>query len=47
VRARQGGLIKGEREIAELVAQWMSNKAIAAGLVIGRRTVGQHDAQRS
>jgi DNA-binding NarL/FixJ family response regulator len=29
-------------EIAELVAQGMSNKAMAAGLVIGRRTVETH-----
>jgi DNA-binding NarL/FixJ family response regulator len=29
-------------EIAELVAQRMSNKAMAAGLVIGRRTVETH-----
>jgi predicted ATPase/DNA-binding CsgD family transcriptional regulator len=37
-----GGLTKREREIAELITQGMSNKAIAARLVIGRRTVETH-----
>jgi DNA-binding CsgD family transcriptional regulator len=37
-----GGLTKREMEIAELVAQGMSNKAIAARLVIGGRTVETH-----
>ena len=37
-----GGLTRREWEIAELLAQGMSNKAIAARLVIGRRTVETH-----
>jgi len=37
-----GRLTKREREIAELVARGMSNKDIAAALVIGRRTVESH-----
>jgi DNA-binding CsgD family transcriptional regulator len=37
-----GGLTRREREIAELVARGMSNKDIAAALVIGRRTVESH-----
>jgi predicted ATPase/DNA-binding CsgD family transcriptional regulator len=37
-----GGLTKRELEIAELLAQGMTNKAIAGRLVIGRRTVETH-----
>jgi predicted ATPase/DNA-binding CsgD family transcriptional regulator len=37
-----GGLTRREWEIAELLADGMSNKAIAARLVIGRRTVETH-----
>jgi len=40
--AEPGGLTRREQEIAELVAQGMSNKDIAATLVIGRRTVETH-----
>jgi predicted ATPase/DNA-binding CsgD family transcriptional regulator len=40
--AEPGGLTRRELEIAELVAQGMSNKDIAATLVIGRRTVETH-----
>jgi predicted ATPase/DNA-binding CsgD family transcriptional regulator len=37
-----GGLTKREQEIAELVARGLTNKAIAAQLVIGKRTVETH-----
>jgi predicted ATPase/DNA-binding CsgD family transcriptional regulator len=37
-----GGLTKREQEIAELVAQGLTNKAIAAQLVIAKRTVETH-----
>jgi DNA-binding CsgD family transcriptional regulator len=37
-----GGLTKREQEIAGLVAQGLTNKAIAARLVIGKRTVETH-----
>ena len=37
-----GGLTRREREIAELLAQGLSNKEIAAGLVISQRTVETH-----
>jgi predicted ATPase/DNA-binding CsgD family transcriptional regulator len=40
--AEPGGLTRREQEIAELVALGMSNKDIAATLVIGRRTVETH-----
>jgi DNA-binding CsgD family transcriptional regulator len=40
--AEPGGLTRREQEIAELVARGMSNKDIAATLVIGRRTVETH-----
>ncbi|HEX6358378.1 ATP-binding protein [Actinophytocola sp.] len=40
--AESSGLTRREQEIAELVAQGMSNKDIAATLVIGRRTVETH-----
>ena len=41
-RVEPGGLTRRELEIAELVARGMSNKEIAAMLVIGRRTVETH-----
>jgi predicted ATPase/DNA-binding CsgD family transcriptional regulator len=37
-----GGLTKREREIAELVARGLTNKAIATHLVIAKRTVETH-----
>jgi predicted ATPase/DNA-binding CsgD family transcriptional regulator len=39
---KSGALTKRQQEIAELVAQGMSNKEIAEALVIGRRTVESH-----
>ena len=41
-RSAAGGLTRREREIAELLAQGLSNKEIAAGLVISQRTVETH-----
>jgi len=41
-RGSPGGLTRREREIAELVAEGLSNRAIAARLVIAQRTAETH-----
>jgi DNA-binding NarL/FixJ family response regulator len=38
-KATYGGLTRREREVAALIAQGQSNRAIAATLIIGERTV--------
>jgi DNA-binding NarL/FixJ family response regulator len=43
-RSALGGLTRREREVAELVAQGRSNRAVAHALGIGERTVEAHVA---
>lgn len=42
VRDQLGGLSPGERAVLEMMAEGLSNRGIAAGLIVSERTVEAH-----